>query len=101
MSSLKVGLIGCGRIVQLVHLNVLARLPDAEWVALAEPDPQRREEASRRVPKAIAFSSYQEMLEKSDVEAAVICLPNALPGGRGGFETGQTRLFGKTAGCES
>lgn len=78
MSSLKVGLIGCGRIVQLVHLNVLARLPDAELVALAEPDPQRREEASRRVPKAIAFSGYQEMLEKSDVEAAVICLPNAL-----------------------
>lgn len=78
MSSLKVGLIGCGRIVQLVHLNVLARLPDVELVALAEPDPQRREEASRRVPKAIAFSGYQEMLEKSDVDAAVICLPNAL-----------------------
>ncbi len=78
MSGLKVGLIGCGRIVQLVHLNVLAGLPDVEVAALAEPDPQRREEASRRVPKAIAFADWQELLFKSDVEALVICLPNAL-----------------------
>lgn len=78
MSGLRVGLIGCGRIVQLVHLNVLAGLPDVEVLALAEPDPQRLKEAVRRVPKAIAFADWQELLFKSDVEALVICLPNAL-----------------------
>lgn len=78
MSSLKVGLIGCGCIAQLVHLNLLTCLPDVELVALAEPNPQRREEASRRAPKALAFASYQELLGMPDVEAVVICLPNAL-----------------------
>lgn len=42
MSSLKVGLLGCGCIAQLIHVNLLMCLPDVELVALAEPDPQRR-----------------------------------------------------------
>lgn len=69
MSALKVGLIGCGRIAKLVHLNILTRLPDVELVALAEPDPQRREEASRRAPAAAAFADYQGLLAMPDVEA--------------------------------
>lgn len=47
MSGLKVGLIGCGRIVQLVHLNLLMRSPLVELLALAESDPQRLQEVSR------------------------------------------------------
>jgi myo-inositol 2-dehydrogenase/D-chiro-inositol 1-dehydrogenase len=75
---LKVGLIGCGRIAQLVHLNILTRLPNAELVALAEADPQRLEEAKRRAPGAVAFADYQQLLEMPEVGALVICLPNAL-----------------------
>ncbi len=78
MSSLKMGIIGCGRIAKLVHLNVLTHLQDVELVALAESDPQRREEASCRAPSAIAFACYRELLAMPDVEAVVICLPNAL-----------------------
>ncbi|HLB46334.1 MAG TPA: Gfo/Idh/MocA family oxidoreductase [Anaerolineales bacterium] len=78
MTLVKVGLIGCGRIAQAVHINILTRLAGTELVALADPDPQRREEAKRRAPAATAFTDYQELLEGSDVEAVVICLPNAL-----------------------
>jgi myo-inositol 2-dehydrogenase/D-chiro-inositol 1-dehydrogenase len=78
MAKLKVGLIGCGRIVQLVHLNILTRLPDVKLVALAESDVQRRGEAGRRAPSAIAFADYQELLKRSEVDAVVICLPTAL-----------------------
>lgn len=78
MPALKVGLIGGGRIAQLVHLKILTRLPDVELVALAEPDPQRREEALRRAPAAVAFADYQELLAMPDVQAVIICLPNSL-----------------------
>lgn len=78
MPTLKVGLIGCGRIAQLVHINVLASLPGVKLVALAEPDPQRREAACRLVPGALALTDYQELLALSDVEAVVISLPTWL-----------------------
>jgi predicted dehydrogenase len=78
MSVLKIGLIGCGRIAQLVHLQVLTHLPEAKLVALAEADPQRREEAHRYAPSAMACADYQELLALPEVEAVVICLPPAL-----------------------
>lgn len=78
MPALKVGLIGCGSIAQLVHLNILTRLPEVALVALAEPDPQRRHAASQRAPSAVACATYQELLASPEVEAVVICLPNAL-----------------------
>jgi predicted dehydrogenase len=54
------------------------RLPDVELIALAEPDVQRRVEASRRAPGAAAYGSYHDLLKMPEVEAVVICLPNAL-----------------------
>ncbi|HVG32323.1 MAG TPA: Gfo/Idh/MocA family oxidoreductase [Pyrinomonadaceae bacterium] len=78
MTTLKVGLIGCGHIAQAAHLVNLKRLPSAELVALAEPDAGRRLEAQRLAPKAAAFTDYEELLDKAEVDALVICLPNAL-----------------------
>ena len=78
MPNLKVGLMGCGRIAQLVHLPVLTRLPGVELVALAETDPERLERASHLGPKAIAFDHYEKLLKMKEVEAVIICLPNNL-----------------------
>jgi predicted dehydrogenase len=77
VAALRVGIIGCGRIALSVHLNNLTRLSNARLVALAEPDPQRRQEAARLVPAATTFAEYRDLLEKSDVEAVLVCLPNA------------------------
>ena len=78
MPSLKVGLLGCGRIAQLVHLPVLTHLPGVELVAFAETDPERLGRASHHVPKAIAFDHYEKLLKMEEVEAVIICLPNDL-----------------------
>ena len=78
MASLRIGLIGCGRISQNVHLRSLARLPGVEVAALAESDPGRREEAACHAPKAAAFADYRDLLELPEVDAVVICLPNGL-----------------------
>src|SRR6266542_2172050 len=78
MAALKLGLIGCGRIAQLVHLNILTRLSGVELVALAEPDPSRRAEAHARAPGAVAMADYHDLLSLPSVEAVVIGLPTAL-----------------------
>ena len=78
MSKLRLGLLGCGHMGRVVHLNNLRRFPEVEVVAVAEPDVQRREAASRQVPRAALFSDYRELLNRSEIDAVVICLPNAL-----------------------
>ena len=79
MPKLKVGLIGCGKIAQAVHLPVLLSMQqDVEITALAEPDEQRRKEAAARVPSAHATANWQEVLERSTASAVLICLPTHL-----------------------
>lgn len=78
MDPLRIGLIGCGHMGRLVHLNNLRRLSKVEVVAIADPDAKQREAASQCVPRATAFADYHELLERSQIDAAVVCLPNAL-----------------------
>ncbi|HVF27157.1 MAG TPA: Gfo/Idh/MocA family oxidoreductase [Pyrinomonadaceae bacterium] len=78
MAKLRVGLVGCGRIAQLVHLPLLLRSPEIELAALAESDSTRREEAARRAPRAAVHKTHEELLADPAVEAVLICLPNVL-----------------------
>lgn len=78
MPPVRAGLIGCGHMGRVVHLKTLQRLPQAEVVALAESDVERRELASQEFPRAALFSDYRELLDRSEIDAAIICLPNAL-----------------------
>jgi predicted dehydrogenase len=77
-SRLRLGLLGCGRIALSIHLPILTKLRGVEVAALAEPDPRRRQEAARRVPGAIAFADYAELLDRTPLDAVVITLPNTL-----------------------
>lgn len=61
-----------------MHLNILTQSAAIKLVALAEADPERRAEARRRAPAAIAYASYEDLLARPEVEAVVICLPTAL-----------------------
>ncbi len=75
---MNVGLIGCGRIAQLVHLQLLQRLPGVTLAALAEADPARRAEAAHRAPQARPFEDGAALIASGAVEAVVICLPSHL-----------------------
>lgn len=77
-ATLRIGLAGCGRIAQLVHLSILTRLPGTRLVAIAEADPRRRAEASRRAPGAAVTDDWAELTSMSDVDAIVVALPNHL-----------------------
>ena len=78
MAALRIGLIGCGHMGRNVHLNNLRRLPQVNVVALAEPAAELRQAASQQAPGAAAFADYRELLERPEINAVVICLPNAL-----------------------
>lgn len=80
MSTLDIGLIGCGRLAQRVHLPVLAGLSGVRLVAVAETDSQLREQAGRYA-EAPAVSEYEALLDMPDVEAVVICVPSGLHAG--------------------
>ena len=77
-SPLRIGLIGCGHVGRIVHLNNLRRLPKVEVAALAESDAQRRETAQRENPGVEVHIDYRELLARKDIDAVVICLPSAL-----------------------
>ncbi|MCK5440140.1 MAG: Gfo/Idh/MocA family oxidoreductase [Gemmatimonadetes bacterium] len=77
MSTLDIGLIGCGRVAQRVHLPILTGLPQARLVAIAESDPQQREEVGRHAGTAIV-AEYEALLDMPKVEAVVVCVPSGL-----------------------
>jgi predicted dehydrogenase len=70
--------VGCGRVAQQAHLPVLARDRRVELIALAESDEAQLRAAARHAPRAALFADWRELFERSDVEALIICLPNAL-----------------------
>lgn len=78
MSKIRLGLLGCGRVARLLHIDALLQLSGARLVAVAEADPERRREAQQRVRGAAVFEDYRELLARTDLDAVVITLPPAL-----------------------
>lgn len=101
-SPLPVGLIGCGRIAQLVHLNALRAADGIQVVALADPDADRLHEAAQKAPGAVPYASPEDLLAKSDAEAVVLCTPPALhaSGAIAAFEAGKHVYLEKPIGLE-
>src|SRR5829696_9169480 len=71
-NPLKVGVIGCGWFARAVHLPILRRLAEVELIALAEPDPDRRQEAGRCGPAAVVYHDYRDLLKKRDFDAVIV-----------------------------
>lgn len=74
----RVAVLGCGQIARAMHLPALEALPEAEVVAVAEADPARRAEVAAEFPSATPYGDVESLLERSDAEAVVVCLPTAL-----------------------
>ena len=77
MSSVTLGIVGCGKVVTSIHLNALRHLPQARVSAVADPLEGRRREAAERCGGAATFSDWHELLGRSEVEGVLICTPSA------------------------
>jgi myo-inositol 2-dehydrogenase/D-chiro-inositol 1-dehydrogenase len=87
----RIGILGCGRIARIYHLQILSGSGEAEVGAVAEPDDALRREAQRVAPAAMACADWREVLDDESIEAVVICLPTGLHSvaAIAGFEAGK------------
>lgn len=74
MKKLRIGIIGCGRI-SVMHFEAALALEEAELVACADIKPERADEAAKTYG-AKAYYSYEEMIEKEELDAVELCLPH-------------------------
>lgn len=76
MATLKVGIIGCGRIFPMHALPVEQR-EDLELVAVCDNKEDRAKQAGERHNCAY-YTDYKEMLDQEELDAIHICLPHHL-----------------------
>ena len=77
VKKLNLGVIGTGWPGQQ-HARVMAALEDAHLYACADLDDERRKGFAATFAPEKSFHAYQDLLGERDLDAAVICLPNAL-----------------------
>lgn len=77
MSTLKVGVIGCGSIAKYRHLPEYKLNKNVEIVAVCDIVAERAEKMAEEYG-AKAFSDYKEVLRLEDIDAISVCLPNYL-----------------------
>jgi len=77
MSKIKVAVFGCGAIAQRRHIPEYAANENVELVAFADPIVERAEEMAKTYG-GTAYSSYEELLAKENVDAVSVCTPNYL-----------------------
>lgn len=73
---LRIGLIGCGRAAEWIHVPALSRVKEARLVAAVDPIPERRNFISSSVPGCLAFSSAEELFQKAKVTAVILAAPS-------------------------
>ncbi len=76
-AKIRIGVSGLGRIGWPFHCAQAAAHPQFEFVAVQDPDPERREEAEK-VYGVASYESFPKMLAESGLEAVAIATPTHL-----------------------
>lgn len=71
----KVGVIGCGKIAEYLHLPGYASLNNVEIVAVADLNEERLEYVKQRFGVVNTYTDYMQLLEDPRIEAVSICTP--------------------------
>ena len=77
MEKTKIGIIGLGGIAQLVHLPNLAKMNNVVVTSVAEINKNRLTTIADKFNIQERYKDYNELLEKSDVEAVIIATPTS------------------------
>jgi predicted dehydrogenase len=73
--EIRVGIIGAGFISQVAHLHSFSRVSGTRIVALSEPHEVLRHSVARRFGIDSCMADYRLLLDRSDVDAVVVCVP--------------------------
>jgi predicted dehydrogenase len=95
--TVRVAVIGCGWWSTETHLPALVADERATVAALVDPDPQRLALAAERFGVEARFADVREMLERTELDAAVIAVPHRAhhPVARATLERGLHTLLEK------
>ena len=77
MSTVRIGLLGAGRIAQSAHLPAISKCAGASLAGVFDPSPTLREGVARRydVP---SFTDVDALLADSTIDAVIIAVPDRL-----------------------
>ena len=73
--SIKVGIIGCGKIAQVRHIPEYTANPDTEVYGFYDLNLARAEELAKKYGGK-AYASYEELLAAPEIEAVSVCVAN-------------------------
>lgn len=71
--TVKVGVIGAGRIGKVHTENLQTRIPNGEVLAIADVNPSAAEETAQRFNVPRATNRYQDILDNPNIQAVIIC----------------------------
>jgi len=74
--KVRLGVVGCGRISQRMHLKYLSENPSAELACAADIKEENLKAACGKFGIPRAFRSAEEMFDKTELDGVLICTPN-------------------------
>lgn len=75
MNTLRLGIIGAGRIGKVHAASISQRIDQAEVIALADPDIDEAELLTRKLGIPMAFKDPMDVINHAEIDAVVICSP--------------------------
>ncbi len=73
--TVKVGVIGCGKVAMGRHLPTLVSLKNVEVIAIADVDQEKLDRAKNKFGIERAYAIHKKLLEDSDVAVVAVCVP--------------------------
>ncbi len=74
--KIRIGLIGCGSITQIIHLPILSKMEDVEIVAIADTDKPKLQALAEKYKIKNYFTDHAKLLEMENIDGIHICTPN-------------------------
>src|SRR5438132_469136 len=76
MDKLKLALVGCGNVGQVVHLPILLKMPDVEVLAVVDPDRRKAQAVALRNNIPHSFARVEDLLDSpvgKEIEVVDVC----------------------------
>lgn len=73
--SMRIGVVGCGRVTETRHLPALRYLKSAEVVALADISVDRLNKVADLFHIKARYANYQRLLEDPSIDVVAVCVP--------------------------
>jgi predicted dehydrogenase len=76
MNKMKIGIIGVGGIAQTTHIPNFKKVPDVEVSAITDINKEKLQYVAEKFGIKQTFTDWEKLID-SDIDAVVICSPNA------------------------